>query len=214
MELKIIFIVIFILASIGILVAEYLEKQKLRYLTKPLLMPSLALYYFFSSSTPDNFIIAALIFAFIGDVSLLWPWKKPFFLTGLSAFLIGHLIYIFILFKSAEYFSGNMYYLLLIIPYAFVGFIIFLKLKNYLNDMKIPVIIYMIVILFMSIVSISRACCFSGYNLYLPIIGSLFFVISDVILAFYEFRSKFPKGGVYYMSTYILAQLFIILGLL
>lgn len=214
MILKILPLILLALASLGILLADYFEKQKMRYFTKPLLMPALAMFYYINSPEPEILVLLALAFAFIGDVALMWPWKKQYFITGLAAFLFGHLIYVYIFLSSVDFLSGNYLYLIGIIPFAIAGFLIYRKLSNYLGEMKLPVIIYMIVIMLMSFLSFARICCFSGSQLYLPIIGSLFFVISDTILAFYEFKSKFSRGGVYYMSTYILAQLLIILGLI
>jgi uncharacterized membrane protein YhhN len=214
MNAEIFILILLALASVGILIADYFEKQSLRYFTKPLLMPLLAMFYYSTSKDPDILVIIALTFAFIGDVALMWPWKKPFFITGLGSFLLGHLVYVFIFLRSVDFLSGNYYLLILTVPFAFAGYFIYKKLSNYLGDMKLPVVIYMIVIMLMCFLSITRICCYSGPQLYLPVIGSLFFVISDTILAFYEFKSKFPRGGVYYMSTYILAQLLIVLGLL
>ncbi len=214
MTIKIVFLLILICASVGVLIADFFEIKILRYLTKPLLMPSLAMFYFYASVEPDIMVLLALLLAFIGDVALMWPWKKPFFITGLSAFLLGHLFYVYLFFKSVDFLYGKYYLLLLAAPLALIGYIIFRKLKDYLGDMKLPVVIYMFVIMFMCFLSFTRVCCFTGSQLFLPVVGSIFFVTSDTILAFYEFKSKFPKGGVYYMSTYILAQLLIVLGLM
>jgi len=44
------------------------------------------------------------------------------------------------------------------------------------------------------------------------IIGATLFVTSDSLLAFNRFRESFNLAGVSIMSTYILAQLFIVMG--
>jgi uncharacterized membrane protein YhhN len=214
MSFEIISLIVLIFASVGILIADYFEVQVLRFFTKPLLMPALASYYYFCSPAPDILVLIALMLAFIGDVALMWPWKKPLFITGLSAFLLGHLFYVYIFLMSVDFLYGRYYLIFMAIPFMLIGYFIFRKLSNYLGDMKIPVVIYMIVIMLMCFLSFTRVCCFSGQQLFLPLIGSVFFVTSDTILAFYEFKSKFPKGGVYYMSTYILAQLLIVIGLI
>jgi uncharacterized membrane protein YhhN len=214
--IKLTSLVVLVVASLCIFVADYMDNKKLRYFSKPLLMPALAVFYFYSSNefVPDIYVIIALFFAFIGDIALMWPKKKTFFMIGLSSFLLCHVVYIYIFLKSVDFLSGNFILLLIFIPFALLGYLIYRKLSPYLGDMKVPVIIYMTIIMLMSFLSITRICCFSGYSLFLPILGSVFFIISDTILAFYEFKSKFPKGGVYYMSTYILAQLLIVIGLL
>ena len=63
---------------------------------KAFLMPALiAAVYFHPNFTSKKFLLGALIFSWIGDVVLMFQSLNPlFFIGGLIAFLIGHIIYI------------------------------------------------------------------------------------------------------------------------
>jgi uncharacterized membrane protein YhhN len=65
-------IILFIVVLLTDLVAVYFGNETLRYVTKPLLIPLLVIYFvyavkFFSSSL-KKWIILALVFSWLGDV--------------------------------------------------------------------------------------------------------------------------------------------------
>jgi len=80
--------------------------------------------------------------------------------------------------------------------------------------MKVPVIVYLNVILIMSFASFSRIWALKGLLFWLPFVGSIFFIASDSLLAFRNFKVKLSRGWASIMITYILAQLLIIFGFL
>ncbi|MGV8983048.1 lysoplasmalogenase [Clostridium sp.] len=192
------------------------ENIKGCYYTKPLLMPLLAIYYTASTVQINKSIILALVFAFIGDVFLMWPGRKNNFIFGLGAFLLGHLCYVLLFSQDISFVKDLPWqFYLIIIMYAMVAFTVMEKLKNHLGDMKIPTYIYMAVILLMSFVSLSRMWVMGlSIGSLLPFIGSLLFLCSDSMLGFYTFKGKFKNGGVYIMITYVLAQVLIVGGYL
>jgi len=212
--MNIVFIVLFCFASGGIIIADYNDNFKMRLLFKPLLMPFLLLFYYFSVQNPNYLIVGALVLGFVGDIAMIRSGNKSFFIVGVGAFLIGHVLYIIVLAQSLTSFDTIKQHLLFLIIYLSLGVYIYFKLRPHLLDMKIPVLIYILVILFMGFLCFARICCFSGAAFWLPFIGSMFFILSDFIIAFNEFKRKIPKAEVYFMTTYILAQLFIILGLM
>jgi uncharacterized membrane protein YhhN len=211
-------LVIIILFAVAIIVnlwAEAIQNDMMRYFSKPLLMPILILLYWFMSPGTDIFVSIALWLAFAGDVFLLFPKHKAFFMLGLSSFLACHIFYILYFIKIDVFPSGiDPWFWLVIIVFAIFGVLLFSFLKKHLGDMKIPVIFYIIVILSLSFICASRCFSFSGTAFWFPLIGSILFVISDTILAFNTFRKPVRYGGVYIMSTYIAAQLLIVLGIL
>jgi uncharacterized membrane protein YhhN len=82
----------------------------------------------------------------------------------------------------------------------------------HLGAMKIPVLTYGITI------SVMLSCAMWQYqkleaktSLFL-IIGAAFFVASDSILAINKFKTHFEFSGILIMTTYIIAQLFIVMG--
>ena len=62
------FIVLFIIAACSHLISEGFRFMPGRYVTKPMLMPALGMYYLFSVTTPHLFLLAALVFAWLGDI--------------------------------------------------------------------------------------------------------------------------------------------------
>lgn len=215
MNLQILIVIVFIITFAVNLYADKYEKQNLKALTKPLLVPLIMVFYM-SSATPINwFIVTALFFGFIGDISLLWGTKKIFFAIGLVAFLIGHIFYTLVFLQSISYFQivPNLFFIFLI-PYILYGYLILRILKPNLGIALVPVIIYMCAILMMSFTSLCRI--WNGFNLQflLPFIGSLFFIVSDSVLSYNSFNKPSKNYEVVIMFTYILAQILIVAGFL
>jgi len=134
-----------------------------------------------------HYLLVGLIFCLIGDVCLALPQEKAF-RTGLVAFLIGHVFYIFS-FSSLVQIS----HWISIGPFIFLGMsaFIFFWLRPHLKSMLIPVLLYIVVITVMGVgawaVSWKSSFRISGRVLILA--GSLCFYFSDVFVA----RDKFIK---------------------
>jgi uncharacterized membrane protein YhhN len=211
----IILIILFAL-TVGVnLWAEAGNKDLLKYYSKPLLMPLLIFFYWIMALQPEFFVIVALLFAFAGDVMLLFPNRKIFFMLGLISFLACHVCYIVFFVRDDIFPQGihPLFWFILLI-YIFSGILIFANLKKHLEDMKIPVIIYMIVILSMGFICAARCFKHNGAAFWLPFVGSILFIISDTLLAFNRFRKSTALGGVYIMATYIAAQVMLVTGIL
>lgn len=192
------------------------ECNKGRCYTKPFLMPLLAIYYISSVEEVNKLIVMALVFAFLGDVFLMWSERKSNFMLGLGAFLIGHLCYVLLFLQNVSITqSVPVWFYFIIIIYAIGARAVMKKLTMYLGDMKIPTYIYMGVILFMSFTSLARIWAMDmSISFFLPFIGSLLFLCSDSMLGFYTFKGKFKNGNIYIMLTYVLAQVLIVVGYL
>ena len=183
------------------------ETQKKR-IMKPFLMPLLALWYFLSSSGPDYRIIAGLFFGWLGDVILLKKNKKRI-AAGLAAFFMGHVMYIFAVFRPVQF---SLYMAAGILIYSAYILLVVRKLFPYVGrKMRIPVSIYILIISLMSFLAFVRASAYPSLPVFLIWAGSVFFVISDSILAFAFFRKKREH---LVMETYLAAQLLIVLGFL
>ena len=192
------------------------EYNKGRLYTKPFLMPLLLIYYILSVAEVNKLIVIALLFGFMGDVFLMCPKGKNNFILGLGAFLIGNVCYI-LLFLHGISFARDVpvLFYLIIIVYAIFARAVLEKLKNHLGHMKVPTYIYMVVILLMSFVSLTRIWVTGmSISFFLPFIGSLLFICSDSMLAFYTFIGEFKNGNMYIMLTYVLAQILIVGGYL
>ena len=75
----------------------YLRENEMRWISKPLLMPVLMLFFVTSvkmkSGTQFYLILAALFLSWCGDVLL----QANLFIPGLVSFLLAHVCYIFYL---------------------------------------------------------------------------------------------------------------------
>ncbi|MEY3577391.1 MAG: hypothetical protein RL394_974 [Bacteroidota bacterium] len=208
------FFFLFAFVSIAEIFLISTGNQSLRLISKPLIVPTLAATYWVATTSSKAFykdaILMGLLFSWIGDVLLHF---EGYFIPGLIAFLTAHVFYIFF-FSSTQSSNTSFFKLRPVMLIAVIAYLIELMhlLWPHLGGMKIPVLIYGITI------STMLSAAFWQYqkldnktSLYL-IIGAAFFVASDSILALNKFKKQFDWAGIYIMSTYILAQLFIVLG--
>ncbi len=201
---------------IGDLTGILLQHKGLQYIFKPLIIPVLFGYFDAQSVSITKglhkWITAALLFSLLGDTLLMFDEKNAiFFLLGLSAFLLAHIFYIifFHLLRIKENVKNNPW-LLEIVAIYYVALISLLS--PYLLAMRIPVLVYGIVISFMFMLAMHLLFIKNKSAGIWMMTGALLFVISDSILAINKFYQPFEVAGVLIMLTYGLAQLFIIEG--
>jgi len=213
---KTIWIILFALVLLIDLVAVYLNDEPLQFITKPLLMPLLAIYLLLQTSSATSglkaWIFLALFFSWVGDILLLFDERGPnFFLFGLSAFLVAQVFYIvfFHNIRMREYIRGNALLLLLVIVYYSI---LISVLSPYLGNMKLPVRIYGVVLSFMVMLALHTTLGKNKKAALWMTMGAILFVASDSTLAVNKFFSSFDYAGLIVMLTYGLAQLFITEG--
>ena len=205
-------IILTVIAGTDIYLIGTSQEEK-RFWTKPLIIPLIIFIYSQSAEQINYFLVMALVFSFFGDFFLLFSEKKICFQTGLFSFLMGHILYIYTFSRGISLSNvPPIRYLVPIIPYLFYISIFLIRLRPYLKHYLIPVILYTITIVGMSYTSLLRFWTVSGHYFWLPFIGSLFFIISDSLLAVRNFRYGQKKGWITVMLSYILGQLFIVMG--
>jgi uncharacterized membrane protein YhhN len=209
-------IIVFILLLLANLISTYLNNDTLRSISKPALMPVLAIYFLTKTrgiATPlKAWILLALGFSWVGDVLLMFEESNSiFFLLGLSAFFVAQVFYIvfFHNIRMKEYIRGNALLLLIVIVYYFILISI---ISPHLGDLKLPVRIYGVVLSFMVMLAMHAMFSKNRTAGRWMMIGAILFVVSDSLLAFNKFYSPFDYAGVVIMLTYGVAQLFIIGG--
>jgi uncharacterized membrane protein YhhN len=185
---------------------------------KPLILPILMLIVTFSENFPTKkILLTALIFSWIGDIVLLFASKgELYFIFGLVSFLVSHLVYI-VLFNKQQTTRENdnkvqfwIGVLLIIGYFTFMIFTLFPKL----GPLKIPVLVYAIVITTMLFFAFKGSLKWSiPANKYI-FIGAIVFVSSDSVLAFNKFYTPIEHASFYIMATYCLAQYLIVKGIL
>lgn len=210
--------ILFLIQLVAVADSKILVIPHIYYFIKPLITLSLFSVLLFHTGLLGRFskrIGIGLIFGLAGDVFLMFDkHHELFFTAGLAAFLIGHLFY-----TSAFYLdysvNKNVYKKQTknaIIGYVFFSVLFCAGLWTYLGDMKIPVIIYALVISLMGVMAVNRFGRVNTLSFRLIFIGSLLFVLSDSILAIDRFMYNFPASGVIVMATYMTAQYLITMG--
>jgi len=219
--LSTVFLVLFFACSAVHVVGEFLEdpkKQRVHFASKPFLMPLLIVYYY-TSAIEAGFNVNVLIafgvaLGFVGDVSLLWPKKQAFFIVGLFAFLLGHVLYVVAFISAMNAFSTVPWWFYFtaigFMGYFYVSFRLF---RPYLKEMLVPVAVYLTLLLTMSFIALAVVVSATVGNVRQPwylFLGSLSFIASDSLLANQIFRKPFKYDQAIIMITYILAQFFIV----
>jgi len=154
------------------------------------------------------FILLGLIFCFCGDVFLALPQKKSF-LFGLISFLLGHVFYIL-----------GFFYIAQESPWTWVGSVIFLvisgwvyiRLRPHLGSMRVPVLVYVMVITVMisGAWSVVGDFYLTGSGRIMVFAGAVCFYVSDVFVARdrflkKEFINRLIGLPLYYAGQFLLA---------
>jgi uncharacterized membrane protein YhhN len=139
-----------------------------------------------------------------------------FFIGGLGAFLTGHVLYI-ICYRQLRYVNSNRGLLAtqkmrFSLPIILAGTGLVTILFPYLGGMKLPVMIYALVITVMAMQALFRYGFTSSKSFVLIFAGALFFMLSDSLLAVNKFMKPLPLASLFIMTTYILAQYLIVEG--
>lgn len=211
-----IFKIAFLIIFIGQIAGRWLSSPLLDYIFKPLIMPCLALYLYFSVqgklSKFSKFIIAGFTFSWLGDIALiLEKFNNQLFLLGLAFFLVAHILYMiaFNIHVRKPFFQEKP---LLFVPLFLYGIGFFYFLYPNLQGFTVPVLLYTIVITAMVAFALNRKNNVSPQSFRLIFRGALFFVLSDSLIALNKFMLQIPYSGLWVMLTYMIAQYLIAEG--
>ena len=197
-------LVVFVLVSVVDIIGIVFKLPFIVYAFKPLVLLSLLALYTLSVSKRNKWYILALVFSFLGDVFLLFE-GQLFFMIGLVSFLIAHLLFIKII---LGWLTKSSLYTIIV---AFIPFLITFSgliymLKDSLNELLIPVIIYGITISLFGVVSLLNYLNTKTAKALWMFFGALVFITSDSILAINKFYFSKEIFGILLMVTYIVAQ--------
>lgn len=192
--------------------------QTLQMVFKPLLL--LSLFAFFLSHKPPNdpflrrWMATALLASMAGDSLLLFARHQEwFFMLGLLAFLWAHISYIICLhtIRKKAGLEGRWYLAIIVGVYYFfiMGF-----LMPHLGFLKIPVLVYGVVMsgmLFLALLLIDLPNAKTGRYF---ATGAVLFVASDSLLAINKFHHPVPWASWAIMIPYIWGQWLLTIGML
>lgn len=206
----------FIVIALLHLYSVYANLPTLRYISKPLICISL-IYILFKETgfkrNIDKLVGIGLFFGCLGDIFLM---LKDMFLAGLASFLIGHVLYViaFIKQSSPKELSRHKSYILVAGILASYSYYLYSILQPSLGPLKIPVVLYIIVIAVMALFAYTRKYQTNLPSFIICMLGAILFIVSDSILAVNKFVAYIADSGLYIMSTYILAQFGITAGII
>jgi uncharacterized membrane protein YhhN len=217
---NIIWLYLFLIGTLADLSFVIGGNSEYRFFSKPLILFGLILYFYritkpIASTLLTKSILAALVFSWLGDILLLW---NHLFVYGLGAFLMAHVCYI-IGFRVAQKiptrveevnFVNSFFYNL---PIYLAAALTFYLINPNLGSMKIPVILYILVIVGMVATARDRFKKCNPASFWQVFIGAVLFFISDGAIAISRFFAEFPESGIVIMGTYATAQLLIVMGI-
>lgn len=202
----------FVMASLLDIVGIIFSVPILVYIFKPLIIFSLLFLYVFSLPKRLKWYVIALEFSFFGDVLLVFE-GELFFILGLISFLFVHLLFIKIVIDRIQKTNLKSVFVSSF-PFLIVFVLLMFILKDSLNELLIPVIIYGLVIsIFGAVTLIDFLKTKSKLALFM-LIGAVIFIISDATLALNKFYSPSHFFEILVMVTYISAQYFIFKSML
>ncbi len=216
---KKIFLLVSILISALEMVGIMLANPILITVAKPLIVLSLICYYHYSTLKNSLPFVSALFFCWAGDVLLMFQSEgEVFLMLGLLCFLIGHGFFILSYIKARwdktdEALMGTQK-ARFAFPIILAGSGLIVTLYPYLGDLKIPVMIYGLVITLMVLNASFRYGRTSVKSYWLVFAGAFFFMTSDTLLALHKFKEPFPHAEFYIMATYIAAQFLLVEGVI
>ncbi len=186
-------------------------------MTASLLFIAIGVSAFISTGTPASYgawVIAALVFGMIGDILLVYVDKSLFFILGLVSFLVGQIIYgvTFLRFVGFLWIDVVLYVVLVA-----AAIFAYTRVKLDLGKMKIPVLAYLLIIMFMFVMALSSIYK-GGFNTITTAListGAVLFLASDIVLAFVIFQKGSPKQlRAVNLSLYYSAQMLLALSVL
>jgi uncharacterized membrane protein YhhN len=151
-------------------------------------------------------IVAGLVCSLVGDIFLMLPSDR--FIPGLLSFLVAHLFYIAAFAPGGARLSAIWY----AFPFLIYGAVMLWTLSPHLGSMRLPVLVYMLVILVMAWQALSRWVGADQPGSAPAFFGALLFTVSDSILAVDRFRGRVAHAQFYILSTYFTAQWLIALS--
>ncbi len=202
-----------LLAAVAAIIGASLDGDGrwLHWIAKPLATLLIAAIVWRADAAPPGYrraILLGMAFSCIGDIALMLPFDA--FVPGLIAFLLAHLCYI-VAFR-AGFRAGRGLLIAAALLAVFAGINLAGLWPLLPNDLRIPVVVYVVVLALMATLALARAWTknaatpSAGTSARWAAIGAVLFVISDSVLAWDRFGGGLPAATLCVLSTYYAAQ--------
>ena len=186
--MRFLFLGLLIIATVWHLIESWRDNIRRRKFTKPFLIPLILLYYVTSTDHLIWFLVLALIFSWLGDVFLVFDFGRggDFFVAGNICFILYEQI---VMLTNGRKWTDFLW----TFPVAAVllgSFIIscqkWPKIFK-MGKMRWPMTLYLSTIITHGMTGLAMALLLPGTNWMVMGIGSVLFMISDMILTSYKF---------------------------
>lgn len=216
--MRYVFLVLLAAALTWHLIESWKDNVKRRAYTKPFLIPFVLLYYVFSSHNILWFLIAALVFSWLGDVFLMIKGNKWFTIGG-CCFGVGHILFVITYIGQIVWSSVKLY---VVIPVAIVyivitTFVIRAVIKKTPKPMIPAMYLYLVANGTMNVFAIMQLMSHPCAATIIAYIGALLFYFSDCTLflvRYSEHPDKVFKKHFTVMFLYVVGEFMITQGLL
>lgn len=186
------------------------ENLRLEYVAKPAVMlPLIGAALTIDPSVPAmrGWFVGAVVFSLGGDVFLMLPDERKWFVPGLASFLVGHVLYI-VGFTRADLSGAGLLVggIVVFVALAAVGPTIVKGSQEVDRVLPGPVLVYILTISVM-------VTCAIGSGSAVAIIGAVLFYVSDFCIGWSRFVQEFPNQRMAIITTYHLAQILLVASL-
>lgn len=209
-----VFLGLFLIASIAQVILAILNKEKARRIEKSFCLLFLSIFAIVTVPTSPFVYIGALL-AMLGDLLLAFR-KKMLFYIGSFAFAFSHAFYlvsiILIVGSAIPWFVYVIAGVVVVLFYLATTNLIAkrltqIKFEQYTMMGYFTILFYNFLIMMVAMINIPL-------YLFIVVIGGFIFIVSDSILVYNQFYKPIKRAEVLVMSTYLLAQLLIVVGLI
>lgn len=190
-DMTYVFLIFFIVSTSVHLYASIRKDQRMRNITKPMILLSLMGFYVFAVRSFSWIALIALLFSWIGDVLLMQRGVK-WFISGGIAFTMSHVFFIIRYMQDIDF--GRVPVLLIVccvVLFTSLVVMVFSKLTRHLpGGLAVPMFLYLLLNGVMNCFAVFRCASVPNLLTVLTAIGALLFFISDATL----FIVRFHKG--------------------
>jgi len=215
------FTAIYFFIVVVILAVEYAGLWWAYYLTKPLPLILIFIFYKMNSgsikgSSFRNLMLTAFLFCDAGDTLLMFTNRgEQFFIAGLLAFLTGHILYTSAFFTEItkirpwrQHWAQLAFSALLVV----YGAEFYILNRFSFGSLWLPVMVYCMAITAMGVAATMRDLNHSKIPYLKVVAGAVLFIVSDSLLATNKFIVQFELAGLLVLSTYFIGQYLIATG--
>ncbi|WP_082041704.1 lysoplasmalogenase family protein [Lacinutrix sp. Hel_I_90] len=209
-------ILYFSILFIDIVVKLYLEAVPFRYLSKPLVVGLLLIYYTLNNNETSKwrkrYLYSALLCFLIGDVLFITYEITTLYITAMALFIVGKMFYAF------RFSNQRDFRIVTLIPLFSICFIymigIMLLVMNSIGAFFTPILIYLFASLIVVLFAFLRKDEVIYRSFVLVLIGVVMAIFSETIVLLKSFYNpNFTYHNTLIMLFYGISQYFVIHGL-